>query len=445
MSAKIIETHISWVILTDKYAYKIKKPLDMGFLDYSSLVKRKHYCEEELRLGKMYAPELYLKVIAITVKNKIIDYALVMNAFAQENLFSNLLKNNKLKSEYFMSLADQLAEIHQHAAIAKDPFGSLENVFFPVQQNFDQIRPFLIEYKNKKLLDQLELCEKWANGEFKKLEEAFKARKKKHFIRECHGDLHLGNIVLFNHKPMMFDRIEFNDNLIYTDTMADVGFLLMDLDEKNQTQLGNIFLNQYLTQTGDYDGLFILRFYQAYRAVVRAKIKLMGPKIDWADYQLSINLAESYVEHKKPELFIMHGIAGSGKTTKAKKLAQKFNAIHLRSDVERKRIGQDKNKLYSEEVNQKTYEHLYELAKKLLSMGYSVIVDATFIKKSHRDLFRKLSLPFHIVPCEVDDKIRETWLRERQHDFSDADFEIAQQQRKTLEPLTPDERTYIYA
>jgi aminoglycoside phosphotransferase family enzyme/predicted kinase len=457
MSAKIIETHISWVILTDKYAYKIKKPLDLGFLDFSSLAKRKFYCEEEIRLNKIFAPDLYLKVINITVKDKIIDYAIVMNPFAQDDLFSNLVKNHGLEDNYFINLAQQLANIHQHAEIATGKFGEPESIFFPVQQNFDQIRPYLEKHQDKEMLDQLAHCEKWASDQYKKLEKIFKSRKKNNFIRECHGDLHLGNIVLYKNKPTIFDSIEFNDNLRFTDTMADVGFLLMDLDEKHQANFGSVFLNEYLTLTGDYEGLNILRFYQAYRAVVRAKIKLMGSKIDWKDYKTSINLAENYIEFKKPELYIMHGIAGSGKTTQAKKLAKQCNAVHLRSDVERKKMFDPKTgamplpgvpELYPDEVIQKTYEKLFELTQQLLTLGYSVIVDATFLKKEHRDLFRQLSFAFHIVPCEVDDKIRETWLRERQreqNDFSDADFKIAQLQRETLEPLTPDERIYIYA
>lgn len=445
MTAKIIETHISWVILTGKYAYKIKKPLDLEFLDYSSLVKRKFYCEEELRLNKIYAPELYLKVINIKIKDKIMDYAVVMNQFDQAFLFSNLLKSGELIDVYFINLAQQLAKFHQISDIAPGKFGSLENVWFPVQQNFDQIRPYLAQAPDSsKLLSQLALCEKWAVDQFKSLEKIFKSRKKNKFIRECHGDLHLGNIVLFKNKPVIFDRIEFNDNLRYTDTMADVGFLLMDLDEKNQSLLGNVFLNEYLTLTGDYEGLNILRFYQAYRAVVRAKIKLMGPKIDWQDYKLSIDLAEKYINLNKPELLIMHGVAGSGKTTRAKALVQKFNAVHLRSDVERKRICQDKNKLYSEEITHKVYDRLYELAEWLINLGYSVVVDATFLKKMYRDKFRKLSDNFHIVPCEVDDKLREVWLRDRKHDYSDADIQIAQQQQKILEPLTPEERKDIY-
>lgn len=448
MSAKIIETHISWVILTNKYAYKIKKPLDLGFLDFSSLVKRKYYCEEEVRLNKLYSPDLYLKVISITVKDKVIDYAIVMNQFSQEDLFLNLLKQHKLEDRYLVDLAQQLAHIHQTAEIARGKFLELESMFFPVQQNFDQIRPTLEKKQDQLLLSQLDRCEEWANAEFKTFEKIFKSRKKNHFIRACHGDLHLGNIVLYHSKPTIFDCIEFSDNLRFTDTMADVGFLLMDLDEKHQSSLGNVFLNEYLTHTGDYEGLAILRFYQAYRAVVRAKIKLLEPKMDWSDYKISMDLAEKYSEIKKPELFIMHGISGSGKTTRAKNLAKKINAIHLRSDVERKRICQDKRKLYSVETNKKVYERLYDLAQQALELGYSVIVDATFLKKNDRNHFRQLSFPFHIVPCEVDDKMRETWLRNRQreqNDFSDADFTIAQQQRQTLEPLTPDERIYIYA
>ncbi|MDX2163981.1 MAG: AAA family ATPase [Gammaproteobacteria bacterium] len=445
MSAQIIETHISWVILTKKYAYKIKKPVDFGFLDFSTLAKRKYYCEEEIRINKIYAPDLYVKVIGYTVKDKVIDYAIVMNQFDQQNLFLSLLKSHELKPEYLANLAQQLAAIHQQAEMAPGTFGSPENIFFPVQQNFDQIRPFLQKLNNQKLLDQLNHCEKWAQEQYKILLPVLKSRKNKKNIRACHGDLHLGNIVLYHNKPMMFDAIEFNDNLRFTDTMADVGFLLMDLDEKNQSALGNVFLNEYLTLTGDYEGLKILRFYQAYRAVVRAKIKLFETNISWSEYETSMNLAEKYTESQKPELFIMHGISGSGKSTRAKQLASKLNAIHLRSDVERQRLSIDKTERYSEVSNKKVYNQLYSLTKDLLEAGYSMVVDATFLKKAQRDLFRQLSFPFHIVPCDVDDKMRETWLRDRSQDYSEADFTIAQQQREALEPLTLEERNYIYA
>ncbi len=447
MSANIIETHSSWIILTKKYVYKIKKPLDLGFLDYSTLVKRKYYCEEEMRINKIFAPDLYIKIISFTVKNKIVDYALVMNQFEQENLFSHLLKSRALKPDYLIDLAKQLALIHQNTEIAKGKFGSPENIWFPVQQNFDQIRPFLQKNKNNnpRLAAQLNRCEKWAQEQFQHLLPIVKSRKRKKYIRACHGDLHLGNIVLYHGKPMMFDAIEFNDNLRYTDTMADVGFLLMDLDEKRHAELGNGFLNEYLTQTGDYDGVKLLRFYQAYRAVVRAKIKLFETEINWDSYSTSMNLAEAYCENSPPSVYIMHGTAGSGKTTRAKQLALKLNAIHLRSDVERQRIANDPATRYSEAMNKKVYKHLFNVTQKLLESGYSVIVDATFLKKVQRDLFRKLSFEFHIVPCDVDDKLRETWLRERRHDYSEADFIIAQQQREMLEPLTLEERNYIYA
>lgn len=445
MAATIIETHISWVVLHKKYAFKIKKPVNFGFLDFSSLAKRKYYCEEEMRINKIFAPDLYVKVIGITVKNKIIDYAIMMHQFEQEGVFLQLLKSHALKPEYVSDLAQQLARIHGEVDVAKGKFGSPENIWFPVQQNFDQIRSFLDKNPQQKYVEQLNHCEKWAHEQYQQLLPVIKLRKRKKYIRACHGDLHLGNIVLYHGKPMMFDAIEFNDNLRFTDTMADVGFLLMDFDEKQQSVFGNVFLNEYLTQTGDYEGIKLLRFYQAYRAVVRAKIKLFETPIDWDSYALSMAVAERYCENSTPAVYIMHGIAGSGKTTRAKQLAQQLNAIHLRSDVERLRMGIDKSTRYSESTNQKVYTHLYEVTQSLLMSGYSVVIDATFLKKVQRDQFRKLSFPFYIVPCEVDDKIREQWLRERDHDYSEADFTIAQQQREVLEPLTPDERKDIYA
>jgi len=465
---KIIETHISYVLLTGDYAYKIKKPLDMEFLDFSTLEKRKFYCHEEVRLNKRFSPELYIDVLEITGSaekpewngnNHIFEYAIQMREFPQNKLFTNLLKNNLLKSSYFISLAEQLANSHQKAAVAKNDtrYGLPEQLFFPVQQNFDQIRPLLNDPKE---LKQLDLIEKWAQEQYKLLKTVFLERKTKGFIRECHGDLHLGNIVLYHDKPLIFDCLEFNLDLLWTDVMADVGFLVMDLQEKLQQNFAILFLNHYLAMTSDYAGLAVLKFYESYRAVVRAKIYLMQlQQVNTPEtkaflksaYLRSMQMAESYMINKKPQLFIMHGLSGSGKTTKAMLLAEKFNAIHLRSDVERYHmmadLGEDK---YSEKNRQKIYERLAELAKQVLHEGYSVIVDATFLLKSQRDLFSEIGqyfqLPCQIAVCEADDNTRSQWLHERlenKQDFSEADITIARQQQKQLELLSAEEQTRI--
>jgi uncharacterized protein len=455
---RLIETHISSVILTGDYAYKIKKPLNMEFLDFSTLEKRHHFCQEELRINKNYALDLYLEVIAITGSNEqphlngkgdIIEYAIKMREFSQDNLFGQLLQEEKLMQQHFIQLAEQLARIHRHAAIAdvSSHFGTPEQLFFPVQQNFDQIRPLL---KNPEDFVQLEKCEQWAQFQHKKHYHDFIQRHAQGFVRECHGDLHLRNIVLYHNKPLIFDAIEFNPDLQWTDVMGDVGFLTMDLLEKNHPEFAISFLNHYLTLSGDYSALQILRFYQAYRAVVRAKIYIMQyqQNADPAlldNYHRSIKIAENFTESKPQTLIIMHGIAGSGKTTRARVLAEQFYAIHLRSDVERKRLFS--KDFYTEDNMQKVYEYLFKLCDDILQNGYSVIVDASFLKHAQREHFRslaeKMKCAFFIANCVVDEETRSKRLSQRPKEYSDADVVVARKQKAMLEPLTLEESQKI--
>jgi aminoglycoside phosphotransferase family enzyme/predicted kinase len=452
---RIIETHISVVLLTGDYAYKIKKPLDMEFLDFSTLEKRRYFCYEELRINKRYSPDLYVEVVAIrgdvsmpvfSGEGDVIEYAIKMREFPQEQLFHALLQQGKLTSFHFVQLAEQLAIIHQQSRVSElsSPYGTPEQLFFPVQQNFDQIKVLL---KSEELLKQLVICEHWAQQQYQQLYEIFQERKAQGFIRECHGDLHLRNIVLYQEKPMIFDAIEFNPDLQWTDVMGDVGFLTMDLRENQQSAFAYQFLNAYLTSTGDYAGLRVLRFYQAYRAVVRAKIALMqfhqnNDASLLQDYQRSIQLAEYYTITDTPRLIIMHGIAGSGKTTRARELISQFHAIHIRSDVERKRLLQED--FYNEKNILKVYEYLLQLTTLILKAGYSVVVDATFLKKSQRVLFQQLAenlqLPFSIALCVIDEETHKKWLHQRPQEYSDADWAVSQQQQVMLEPLTLEEQ-----
>lgn len=455
---RVIETHITIVLLTGEFAYKFKKPLNLEFLDFSTLEKRRFFCEEELRLNKNYAPELYLEVVSITGslanpslngEGNPIEYAVKMREFQQENLFTNLLEQKKLTRENFIDLAKQLAGFHLRAPAA-DPaswFGTPGQIHSPLQQNFDQVRGLL---KNREDLAELNKCEKLAQSQFLKLNPVFQQRKEQGFIRECHGDLHLNNIVMYAGKPVFFDCIEFNAALRWTDVMADVGFLTMDLHEKNHAEFVWTFLNHYLSLTQDYAGLQVLKFYQTYRAMVRAKIDLLRlQQIDpaktgplYEDYKHCIRLVENYTTEKAPQLIIMHGLAGSGKTTRAEQLAIAKGAIHLRTDVERKFLHNEH--LYTDEAIQEVYDHCYRLAELVLKSGYNVIVDATFLKRSQRKQFQRmaeqLAVPFYIVRCEVDEQTRRQWLAQRSGDYSQADLEVAHKQEGVLEPLTQDER-----
>ncbi|MEN9916854.1 MAG: hypothetical protein RLY40_786 [Pseudomonadota bacterium] len=474
----LIETHVSWVILTGKYAYKIKKPVDFGFLDFSTLKKRKHFCEEELRLGQLFAPEIYLAVVPITGTidhpqingdaGSILEYAIKMCEFSQDNLLSALLKQGKLSSTLIDQLGELIAEFHKKTSIApkNSRFGLPHEVHAPIQQNFEQIIPLLDNAKDIALIKNLEF---WANEQFIKHKILLKERKDKGFIRDCHGDLHLANIILYHNKLILFDRLEFNEDLRWTDVIADLAFLAMDLAEKKQSKLANQLINTYLQFTGDYEGLNLLTYYLSYRAVVRAKIALFRlnqkdlsnkEKLDIRnDYYNFINLAESYIYPKKPSLIIMHGFAGSGKSTIAKKIAIECGAIQISSDIIRKQLfniplyeksnSSPYGGIYTHESTEKTYNKLLALAKIIIKADFIVIIDATFLLYNQRFMFYNLAnllkIPFYILYCQINDlklsqRIKQRDIRNK--NISEANSSILEFQKKIIEPLSNLEKKY---
>ncbi len=468
---KIVETHISWVILTGSYAYKIKKSLDFGFLNFSTLALRKEFCHKELALNKKLTPELYLEVLPITGTEEnpqingtgpVIEYAIKMLEFSQNNLFDALLRNDALESAHIIDLAHELANFHERTDFnGPEYFGTPEQIFEPVEQNFQQIHEII---KDEFDLSQLKKVESWTYAEHKKLIQIFRERKEQGFIRACHGDVHLKNIALYNGKPIIYDCIEFNESFRWTDTMADLGFLLMDLYEKNQPRFAHILLNTYMMHTGDYAGLQVLIYYQVYRAVVRAKISLfeyaqqtdsMQAKDRLQQYRKFIALANTFISTEKPLLLLTHGMSGSGKSTLAKLLVEKFGLIQLRSDVERKRLaGIPLNAsshsglytdLYSENRTQQTYELLLKLTKLSINSGYSVIIDATFQTKQQRDPFiayaKTNDIPYCILYCQASlEKLME-WVVERSMNvsISEANKDVLIAQQEKFEHMSVDE------
>lgn len=475
----LIETHVSWVILTGKYAYKIKKPVDFGFLDFSTLKKRKYFCEEELRLGQLFAPEIYLAVVPITGTieqpkvngdtGPILEYAIKMCEFSQDNLLSTLLKQGKLNTSLIDQLGQLIAEFHKKTPIApkNSRFGLPHEVQTPTQQNFEQITPLL---SNSNDIAQIEKLEKWANEQFTIHQKLFEKRKRQGFIRDCHGDLHLANIILYHNKLVLFDRLEFNEDLRWTDVIADLAFLAMDLAGKKQPKLANQLINTYLQFTGDYEGLNLLAYYLSYRAVVRAKIALFRlnqkdlndkEKLDIRnDYYNFINLAEFYTRPKKPNLIIMHGLAGSGKSTIAKKIVIECGAIQISSDIIRKKLFsiplfENSNStpyggIYTPESTEKTYNKLLSLAKISIKAGFTVIVDATFLLHSQRLMFYNLAellkVPFYILHCRTNDlkiiqRINKRNVRNN-NKISEANLTILEHQKELVEPLLNSEQQY---
>lgn len=466
---KLIETHISWVFLAGAYAYKLKKPVNFGFLDFSSLNQRQHFCEEELRLNRRFAPQLYLDVISIGGSPEhprlgelpAIDYMVRMKRFSRRNELDRLLQQNRLTPEMIEQFADYLAAAHMQApaVAAQSGFGSPAAVKAPVAENFQQLRPLLPDPYHQQQLNRLE---QWSENSYRALTPLLKQRKNAGLIRECHGDVHLANMVWHNEQPLLFDCIEFNDNFRCIDPANDYAFLLMDLDDRQSQQLGSYFLNRYLQQTGDYQGVQLLDYYRCYRAMVRAKVfalRLQQNSLSQAEREQDLALTESYLQLAEqytqpgsPRLFITHGFAGSGKSTFVRQLAPQLGAISLHSDIERKRLFGLKaaaasrspisGGIYTATASQQTYQHLHDLAETLLASGFSVIIDACFLKQPPRKrlqtLAEKLQIPFTILDFSLpqEELFRRVTLRSRQSEqISEADTAVLQQQLRHADLL----------
>lgn len=461
---QLIETHISWVLLTGDFVYKIKKPMNFGFLDFTTLSAREHFCQEELRLNQRLTEDLYLEVIPVTGSveapqlggdGEVIEYALKMRQFPQSGLLSTLQANGELTPAHVDQIATQIGHFHIDAPKvgAESELGSPDSVMAPVLQNFEQIRPLISE---KADLLQLDALQAWAESSFERLKPLLAQRKADGFIRECHGDIHLGNITLIDDKVVIFDCIEFNEPFRKTDVYADIAFLAMDLEDRGLKSLSRRLISHYLELTGDYQGLELLNFYKAYRALVRAKVALFSLPAD-ADpvqrgatlrqYRNYANLAESYSAIPSRFLVITHGVSAVGKSHVAMRLVESLGAVRLRSDVERKRLfaGQDAN-LYDADASAATYERLHELAGLVLRAGFPVVIDATYLKQAQRKAASKVAettgVPFLILDCDAPEAVIAGWLAQRQAentDPSDATMEVIRAQQASREALTTEE------
>ncbi|MBI1424164.1 MAG: AAA family ATPase [Gammaproteobacteria bacterium] len=468
---ELLETHISWVILTGDYVYKIKKPVNLGFLDFSSLTQRRFYCEEELRLNRRLAPAIYLDVIPIRGTSDaphvggdgdIIDYAVRMRQFPQSAQLDRLLQHGNLPAGYLDDIADVVARFH--ARVDKAPaamqYGEPEQVWQPVEENFAQIRE---REHRADILEQLDSLQDWSRRNFADLQAVMRQRKRDGFVRECHGDLHLRNIAWFENAPVIFDCIEFNPALRWIDVISDITFLFMDLIDRRQPALAYRMLNRYLSHTGDYAGLVLLPFYFVYRAMVRAKVNCIRLSqsdlsaqeraVDEQEFAGYLALAQSFIRRRKPSLMITWGLSASGKSTISEGLLAALGAVRLRSDVERKRlVGIDALTraksipgagIYTAEMSDRTYAHLLRQAQTLLSAGFPVIVDAAFLAAARRkpfaELARQLQVPFVILQCVASASCLRQRICQRADDASDADLAILENQLRQFTPLAAEE------
>jgi uncharacterized protein len=476
-SVVVHETHISQVFLVGDFAYKIKKPIKNSFLDYSTLQKRQHFCHEELRLDRRYAGDMYLGVVPITRSNdqvcvegdgEAIEYAVKMRRFPAGALLSERLERGLLTSGEVAGLADTIANFHSQApkSDAAQPFGTPSMVLKHALDNFRE----LVDPELTDSLATLHVIEAWTKQYLVDHENDFRQRVVNGFIRECHGDLHLANIVHWGDRLVPFDGIEFNEAFRWIDVLNDAAFLAMDLAARGHLDLSRSFINGYLDQAGDHVSLAVLRWYLVYRALVRAKVAINRTRqaecppaeqaAAIADCKNHIDLAYRFTLREEPRLWITHGLSGSGKTTVSELVVQRHGAIRLRSDIERKRhygvslterpSEELMKRLYSESADHATYNRLRHLASGILAAGYPVIIDATFLRRLDRDSFYELAkahgADFAILDCHS----TESTLRQRvadraakAHDASDADVRVLDLQLATQEPLAPAELHYV--
>jgi aminoglycoside phosphotransferase family enzyme/predicted kinase len=467
---KVHETHISWVFLTDRFAYKVKKPITTSFLDYGTLDKRESCCREEFRLDRRNAEDLYLGVVPITIddgrisvegQGEAVEFAVKMHRFPDDALLSDRLERGKLTSEEVFQLAGAVAGFHQQAARVdpRSPWGSPQLVFRTAADNLRDLAGRV----DGDTARALHVLDQWTVDYFAQHKRLFAQRCSNGFIRECHGDLHLANVVHWQHQLIPFDGIEFNEEFRWIDVLSDAAFLGMDFAARGHLDLGRSFINAYLEQTGDHASLALLRWYLVYRAMVRAKvasIRAQQPGLAEADRAVArkdcadhIDLAFRFTVPEQLCLWITHGVSGSGKTTGSELVVQRHGAIRLRSDFERKRhFGlspmhrpdpRTMAKLYCESAGNATYGRLHRLALGILRAGYSVVVDATFLKRQHRESFRQLAEDAGVDFAILDFHTNEQTLRQRvadrvasDSDASDADVQVLESQLRSLERLS---------
>ena len=467
------QTNISYVILTGPFAYKIKKSVKLEFIDTSTLALRRYLCEEELRLNRRLAADLYLDVVPITRQagglrvgggGEIIDYAVRMKQFEASQELSELLKRGEVTAREFVDLAKRLAQFHENAPKAST------NTDYPHTAHLRDVVLGNLDILNSHLgadakLAELTFLADWIRGYLRDSLPQLRLREESGFIRECHGDLHARNVVRWRGELVPFDCLEFDPKLRWIDVMNDVAFLLMDLTSYDRKDLEFAFLNAYLEHTGDYAGVRHLSFYAVYRALVRAMVDSLGAESDAAHRQefqarlrVLVKTAVAFVKRSTPALMIMHGLSGSGKSWLSEQLIPQIGAVRIRSDLERKRLagaqasavpdGGLEQGLYDPQWSRRTYARLLESAESCLNAGFNVIVDAAFLVGAERRLFRDLAmqkgLPFIIVRCEADRGVLVERIRKREQlhaDPSEADVDVLNWQLQNTEPLSAEERS----
>lgn len=461
-----VETHISWLLLTGSIAYKIKRPVHFAFIDLRSPARRAFLCEEEVRLNRRFAPELYLGVSHITADPQgarmdgvgaDIEACVRMHQFDSQESLDHLLERGAIEPSELFAFGRELACIHADlpAVDAAHEWGQPAVVRAMLLRNFDEcaeslgaVAPIVDALVLRSLLDAAaQSAAQW-----------MAARRSRGRVRECHGDLHCSNIVRLNGKLRAFDCLEFDPAMRWIDVADEISFLLADLAAYDTPTLQQAFLGGYLLESGDFDACRHLYLYQAHRFLVRAKVLALSgagrsaPRL--------VEAARRVLAPKRGALILMSGLSGSGKSWLAQRLAPGLGAVHIRSDVERKRLGgigidahaaaAPGQGLYCEQTSERLHAHLLSAADSLLNGGYTALIDATFIRREQRraflELASRLDVPVRVVRCEAAESVLKARIEGRAKggsDPSDADLSVLQWQIEHEEHFEPDEIPFV--
>ena len=463
---ELVQTQMSFLFLTGDYVYKVKKPVNLGYLDYTTLEKRRFFCHQEIELNRRLCPDIYLEVVPITIsqgqiclggEGEIIEHAVKMKQLPSERMMDSLLRLNLLTEEMVVRVAEKLAAFHKKARTSPDisVYGELEAITTNTEENFAQTEKYISTSISSQKYNHVKA---YTDNFVTTNKPLFSKRVKDGRIRDCHGDLHAAHVCLSN-GIYIYDCIEFNDRFRYGDVASEVAFLAMDLDRFQRADLSQAFVNAYVRLSQDKELLQLLNFYKCYRAYVRGKVesfKLDDPYI--SEKEAALAAAQGYFDlayrytREKTLLLIMAGLVGTGKTSVAEALSHSLGLTIISADITRKRlagIAPTEHRfegfgggIYSEEFSRKTYDEMFAQARELLSQGQSVILDASFKKRQDRlqarSLAEKVKADFAVIECLLTEETVKNRLEQRLKDgsVSDGRWEIFEQQKQDFDKIT---------
>ncbi len=470
-SIEVRQTHISAVFLAGSCVYKVKKPVNPGFLDFTTLESRRHFCEEEVRLNRRLAPEVYLGVVPVVReydalkfegKGEVVEWAVKMRRLPDQATLLEQLHRDKVAPGVVRDLAERIASFHQQSEsserIASN--GRFELVSRQIMEVFDRAEAMIgttvspaVFYRTKSLSQQT----------LSRFRDLIVKRAERHIPRDCHGDLHLDHIYFFPDKKapaniVIIDCIEFNEQFRFIDPVADMAFTFMDFEFHGRRDLARIFADAYFAASGDSDGRLLLPLYTSYRATVRGMVEgleLAEAEISKAEKSAAIirarahwllALSESESPSRKPCLLLVAGLPGTGKSTLAHRLAESAGFNVIRSDVVRKELAsipineRAPDSLYAHEWTERTYAECLRRVESGLFEGERIIVDATFREEKYRKEFLqaavRFGVPAAIMICESNPQTVRRRLEARKGDASDADWSVYQHVAATWENLS---------